>query len=95
MLDACLPKVDRVLVIGWRGAEQHFLDRLRAIRGKATPFLIVGYGEEGTRTTIDNLVSAGFDETAMTRFTDGFGGFLETKELEAFLGSSVANLRSR
>ena len=91
----CLPRVDRILVVGWRGADRDLLDLLGAIPGKATPVLVVGAREDGTRETVANLASTDLAEDVMMRFTGGFSGFLETEELESFLTSSVANLRAR
>jgi hypothetical protein len=86
-LDACLPQVQKILVIGWRGAEQHFLEKLKALPGMATPVLIVGNSEEGTRETAANLSSMGLTEARMERFTDGFTDFLRTEDLLAFLST--------
>ena len=82
-------------MIGWRGAEHHFLDLLKTIRSKATPTLVVGASDEGTQETVTHLATAGLAEDVMMRFTGGFGGFLETDELESFLYPSVTELRAR
>jgi hypothetical protein len=85
VLDSCLPQVQKILVIGWRGAEQTFLAKLKTLPGMATPVLVVGDSEEGTRETAANLSSMGLTESRMDRFTDGFTNFLRTDDLRAFI----------
>jgi hypothetical protein len=42
-----LPEVDRMLIIGWRGGEQHFLTELkRTLRAQVRTHIVVGYADE-------------------------------------------------
>lgn len=88
-----IPNVDRILVIGWRGAENHFLDELGQLRGMAIPVLVVGATEDGLKETTSNLMSIGLDETSIGWSATGFAAFMETNGLEAFLSASVRELR--
>lgn len=58
-LTGLLPEVSRVLVVGWRAGEQHFL-RLLEDRVKPTaPLLVLNGGEEAGRETHERLRDAG------------------------------------
>ncbi|MGH8527083.1 MAG: hypothetical protein ACREXY_23625, partial [Gammaproteobacteria bacterium] len=87
-----MPNVDRILVIGWRGAEKHYLEELRQITGKATPVLVVSDSERGLDETTDNLTSTGLDGRSIGWSAGGFGAFMETNGLEAFLDSSIQQI---
>lgn len=47
-LDVCVKQTMKILVIGWRGTEKHFLARLKALPGMAPAVSIVGASEKGT-----------------------------------------------
>ena len=87
VLDDCIRKAERILVIGWRGAEQHLLDKLNFLPGMAIPVLIVGASEDGTRETATSLSSVGLTDSRIDRFTDGFTNFLKTDDLADFLST--------
>jgi hypothetical protein len=54
-LAALLPKVDRILVIGWRGLEENFTAMLtEGLSGTVDGYIVAG-GEEGARETAQNL----------------------------------------
>lgn len=90
-LDECLRETMRILVIGWRGTEKHFLSRLAALPGMAPAVSIVGGDEDGTRETAANLASVGLAERKMARFTDGFTNYLGTDLLDEFLSADIAS----
>jgi hypothetical protein len=48
ILDTALGETMRILIIGWRGSEQHFLKGFSALPGKAPLVEIVGISERGT-----------------------------------------------
>jgi hypothetical protein len=85
VLDNCLRDVAKILVLGWRGAEPHFLDKLRLLPGLAPPVQIVGASDEGTRETQSHLASMGLAEDRVARFDSGFSNYLATSALEEFL----------
>ena len=85
-LDRGLRETLSILVIGWRGSERHFLDRLGAyLPGKAPAILIVSDKDEGARQTMDNLASAKLAEDRARLTAGGFRGFLQSDLLEQFL----------
>jgi hypothetical protein len=88
-LEALLPEVNRVLVIGWRGNEQHFLKLLDQVRGKAPRILIVGRKTTGVAETSHHLESVGFAPDNIHSHEDGFSNFLEDDSLEEFLRAPI------
>jgi hypothetical protein len=89
-----IPQVDRILVVGWRGAEMHFLEKLRHLKGMATPVLLVGHTENGCEETTANLTSIGLSSNSIGWSATGFSAFMQTTGLETFLDSSVGDLRA-
>jgi hypothetical protein len=94
-LDECIAEADRILIIGWRGAERHFLQKLEALPGMATPVLVVGDSPTGCGLTQRSLMTVGLDFQAMGSVSSGFSGFLSTDGLEQFLRTSVSDLRAQ
>lgn len=85
-LEALLPSVDRVLSIGWRGAEAPFLERLRTIREGAM-FWVVAGGPDGADETIRNIRDAGVPGTFQRDDSKGFSSFRESAgDLSRVLG---------
>lgn len=79
-LEECLPKVDRVLVIGWQAAEEHFLKKLDRIPPTAKTLIVNGRGP--TRHIVRQLSKAGLRcEVAEKGFTE----FATSREAEEFL----------
>lgn len=89
MLSSRLENVDRILVVGWRGTELHFLKLLDAIRAKAPAIQIVSASEESCAETMFALAAAGLYDGKMATFAQGFTAFLESEELENFLTTPV------
>lgn len=80
-----LYKIDRVLVIGWRGTERHFLELLSGSPRYETPVLIVNGSEEAAREAEMYLDSTGITGHVI-RFPGGFSEFLDDNMLlERFL----------
>lgn len=52
--DAAVPKVDRLLIIGWRGIEQHVLERLKTIN----PHYVLGIVDPDAESVLKQLESA-------------------------------------
>lgn len=82
-LKEILPKVDGVLVVGWRATESHFLE-LWASLGNTNPKRIhVVAGSDG-QAVVDQLASAGI-VSRDTRHSEGFSRFLLDGGLRSFL----------
>jgi hypothetical protein len=54
-----LPQVTRVLTIGWKGQDQHFLDELRKAKAGRCEMLIVTKSERGGAVVAEALNRAG------------------------------------
>lgn len=82
-----LPHVDRVLIIGWRAMEQHFLELWSSVRQRQPEALAIANGS--TREcdeTVAQLSRSGITTGPSLR-VDSFSALLEDTRLEAFLGS--------
>lgn len=79
----------KILIIGWRGSERHFLEHFSNLPGMAPKIQIVGASEDGTAETATNLAAVGLDESRMDRLTGGFSGYLTDDALERFLEEPV------
>jgi hypothetical protein len=79
-----LPRVTKILVIGWRAQEQHFAQELQVLPKNIRTF-VVGGNAADVKQTVDGLMAAGAkgDYTQLKR---GFSYFLEHDEmLDKFL----------
>ena len=86
-LAECLPQVTRLLTIGWRGAERHFLD---VLNGRLTNLQLgwaVAESTEAATETVQNLATAGLSNVVAVG--GGFGGFIEGTGLDTFLSTTV------
>jgi len=88
VLESCLPRVTKVLVIGWRGSENRFLKTLADGLPKNANFLVVSRNEESAGQTITRItpvmreanITGNFFATKTT-----FSGFVFSPELADFL----------
>jgi hypothetical protein len=92
-LRAWLPKADRVLVIGWRGAEAHFyaLWKESYQAGQAAPkrVLLVGT-EEGVYATRHNIQTSAHWLPPAVVFKGGFSSLIGSAALAQFLEEPLA-----
>jgi SIR2-like domain len=77
-LEKVLPKVKRVLTIGWRGLEQHFIDMLNNHLGALESLLVVSKGDAQTTGSAltAKLFARAVGRMALTSFEDGFSKFI-------------------
>lgn len=76
-LTSVLPEVSRVIVVGWRAGEEHFLRLLKNRVNSAAPLLILNGGEEGGKETRERLRDVGLDGRTPSfgfGFTTGLSG---------------------
>jgi hypothetical protein len=79
-----IPKVRRLLVVGWRGAEAHFVDILREnLHDDVRIMVVAGPGRNGT-DVIDRLRNAGVPGSCVAT-EGGFTDFVVRREIDAFL----------
>jgi len=84
LLQRLIPEVDRLLVIGWRATEEHFLAMLASrLRGKVPAHLVCG-GSDWARDTAQRLQARGIVST-YTASDAGFKEMITRRELDQFL----------
>jgi hypothetical protein len=91
-LEKLLPKVTKMITIGWRATEAEFLSRLLASRlvkvagiPRPVELLVVTGSKEGAEQTVKNLSAYGvnqdnFSNPDRARLTDGFTGLINNLE---------------
>jgi len=82
-LDEALPKVNKILTVGWRATEAEFLNKLRLRLAEGPDLMVVSGDDAGVEETLQNLAISRGVHTAIT---NGFTGMINRLgELEAFL----------
>ncbi|MBI2878931.1 MAG: hypothetical protein HYY19_04325 [Candidatus Rokubacteria bacterium] len=83
-LKAVLPRVDRILVIGWRAQERHFLDMLReSLTGRVRGMIVSGRRRSDAEEVSDRLSECAPGDYAISK--GGFSDFVTTDEADSFL----------
>lgn len=80
-LDEDLASVDRVLAIGWRAGEAHFLEKLTAVQ-RNFPVLVVGNTDAGIAEAAANL---GTHFRDIYGYSGGFSAFTRQRAVEWFI----------
>lgn len=83
-----LPKVTKVLIIGWRGAEEHFLEMLREQLSKEVWLMVVAESMEATTEIVNRIKVAGVPGRFSVA-SNGFTGFIVNREGEQFLKEEI------
>lgn len=88
-LKELLPKVNKILVIGWRATETEFLKVLRTKLTGQQDLMIVSWKEADARETLTNLgLSNPLRYPGQNQIVDGFTGLINNLDrLNAFLRS--------
>lgn len=90
-LKELLPKVTHVLVVGWRGMEEHFRDVLRQYVKGQTRLLVVSGSEESAKETA--LALLGTNNALRGDYSVAGGGFTTfalSRDVETFISSDVS-----
>ena len=82
-LEALLPFVDRVLVVGWRGSDTHITELIATRIGPLEFAHIVSLGEAGAIETSLALSAWWGQSTAVHRYDGGFRAYTESDALSA------------
>ncbi len=92
-LDACIPKVSKLLTIGWRGAEEYFLKRFAGKLPRTVSALVVGRDRKDAGEIAARLNGAGL----AGHFKPAEAGFTRSldKEIPAFLAEQLPTRVSR
>ncbi len=86
-LNQAFEKATKLIVIGWRGAERHFLEMWAAHKKRQIEgILMVSGSKAGIATLLSNLEQAWIDFKWGTELPEGFSAFLDTRQLEELLG---------
>lgn len=80
-LDAAIDDADTALILGWRGAERHFLERWAAAR-KTGALHIVSGSTAGAQEVKGRLADFGLGEHATFLSSGGFTDFVRSGELQ-------------
>ena len=85
-LCAALPNVTKIIIIGWRASEAHFLDLLKEyLKPGVQAIAVCGPGEE-SRNSLDRLRDAGINGD-FAAIPQGFTEFVRSRKAEQFLSS--------
>jgi hypothetical protein len=84
MLQSLLPQTTKLLTIGWRATERHFL-KLLFENLKGPCLLTVSGNPESSRQTAENLFAAGLKFRSPDYFDGGFTDLILSNDLKAFL----------
>jgi hypothetical protein len=82
-LRAHLPKVTKILVVGWRGAEKHFLALLKEHLPSGIPIQVVAGTKQAADSTIAQLGAAGIDMVPEA-LDGGFSEYVGSRDAERF-----------
>lgn len=78
-----LPKVTKILAIGWRGTEQHFLGLLKDNLTQAVAVSVVVGRKDEAEEVLDRIQAAGVKVAAKATH-EGFTDYVVSREAEAF-----------
>ena len=84
-LKSCLPKITKLLVIGWRASEDRFLDLLAKNLRQDVRVMAVAGGRAGAIGVVNKLKGAGIAGEFSSFEGGGFSAFVLSPEVEAFL----------
>ncbi len=85
-LRACLPKVTRLLSIGWRASEIPFLDLLKKNVRREVSLMVVASGKDTAGKVRDKLRKS-VPHREIEAFDGGFTDFIRQQKADAFLRS--------
>lgn len=88
LLTSSIERVTHLLVIGWRGTEEHFLELWKPKRARLKRVVVVAESEESARATMQRLADADLfhDVTGRIPRGGGFSGLSDPDELAAMIG---------
>jgi hypothetical protein len=88
VLDSCLPQITKLLVVGWRASEQHFLQRLALGLKHELQVMVVSGSPEAAEETINNLAVARMRVIGGYQKAEaGFSDFIVGRAVQGFLTS--------
>jgi hypothetical protein len=86
VLRASLPKVDKIVTIGWRGAETAFVTEVAIAVGRRAPVMVVAGSEHAATEVSDRLEAANLGRD-FVRHKAGFTQAIVQRDIEQFLSA--------
>jgi len=86
-LQQVLPQTKLIIVVGWRGAEMHFVEILKQYVREGTSALVVAGNKSDAISTIENIKKSGVS-LDFTTSDKGFSGAILAREIFEFVRSS-------
>lgn len=83
-LETWIPYVSKLLVIGWKGAEENFVQQLAKNLKNTPQGMIVSSGKASTKNLIENLKQSGIPAD-FKFYGGGFSDFIVSPEMDEFL----------
>jgi SIR2-like domain len=84
-LSEILKDTEKVLIVGWRAAEKHFLDLLKSSINRQLTVEAVGGNKDWSAQTLTKLQTEGL-KIVGTAFNGGFTEYVKSREAESFFG---------
>jgi hypothetical protein len=84
-LEQCISKTDKLLIIGWKAAEEHFVKLLAKGLSKEIPKMIVSSGRDSAGRIKDTLQSFGVDGAGWLFGESGFTDAVRSGRIENFI----------
>ena len=84
-LRKAIPEVSKVLVVGWRGAEEHFVELLQKLN-KAIRGLVVAGSKESAEEVISRIASR-TPTVEWSAYSGGFSRFVTSDDADKFLSA--------
>ena len=86
VLRECMPKADKLLVIGWKGTEENFLQLLSKGLKRGIPKMVVSSGKDSAEKIKSTLQHFGIDGAHWLLGEKGFTEEVRSGSIEAFIG---------
>jgi hypothetical protein len=86
VLTECMSKADKLLVIGWKGAEENFLELLSKGLKRGIPKMVASSGRDSAEKTKSTLQRFGTDGANWFLGEKGFTNQVRSGSIEAFIG---------
>jgi hypothetical protein len=88
VLNEAIPQVDKLIVVGWRGQEQHFTGLFQKLQRRVSVLIVAG-NEKDTEQTKTALKEAGV-RGVYTEYSRGFSNFIRDEPLiDKFLSTQA------
>lgn len=82
-----IPQTDKLVIVGWRGAEENFNDLLArgVLFHESVPIMVVSGSSDGAAKMAATFQNLGIKEQDSQPFDGGFTQFVQAKKIEEFI----------